>query len=90
MAANNTAPDVRGGFFSILGGIAPGGNWGGCARTPEARLDRYVAKQLIEKRDYARALLEFRNAAQPNAEVYYQNGPGAECNGRCSRRIPGI
>jgi tetratricopeptide (TPR) repeat protein len=52
---------------------------GGCARSPEARRDRYVArgKQLLQKQDYGRALLEFRNAAQAkpdDAEVYYQMG----------------
>ena len=49
----------------------------GCTRSPEARCDAYLArgKQLLEQKDYSRALIEFRNASQamPNdAEPYYQ------------------
>ena len=35
-----------------------------CSRSPEARRDRFVSKgkQLLQKQDYSRALLEFRNA----------------------------
>lgn len=51
----------------------------GCASSPEARTARFLSrgKNFVEKKDYNRALLEFRNAAKatPNdAEVYYQMG----------------
>jgi tetratricopeptide (TPR) repeat protein len=51
----------------------------GCAGSPQARRDRYLArgKQFLEKDDPARALLELKNAAgvSPNdAEVYYEMG----------------
>jgi tetratricopeptide (TPR) repeat protein len=51
----------------------------GCAGTPQARRDRYLArgKQNLAQGDTARALLEFKNAAKvaPNdAEAYYQLG----------------
>lgn len=54
----------------------------GCARSPEARRDKYLArgKTLLEKKDYSRAILEFKNAARetPNdADVYYQLGSAA-------------
>jgi tetratricopeptide (TPR) repeat protein len=50
-----------------------------CSRSPEARRDAFLAKgkAFVEKQDYSRALLEFKNAARvtPNdAEVYYQLG----------------
>jgi tetratricopeptide (TPR) repeat protein len=53
-----------------------------CARSPQARRDKYLAdgKALLEKKDYTRAILNFRNAAQamPNdAEAYYQLGLAA-------------
>ncbi len=51
----------------------------GCARSPEARSARFLdaGKKLLEKKDPARAVLQFRNAASltpNNAEVYYQLG----------------
>src|SRR5689334_11709451 len=51
----------------------------GCARTPEAKEARYLesGKKLLEKKDYARALIQFRNAAKvmpKDAEPYYQAG----------------
>lgn len=51
----------------------------GCARTPEAKEARYLAsgKKLVEKKDYARALIQFRNASKvmpKDAEPYYQAG----------------
>ena len=54
----------------------------GCARSPQARRDKYLAdgKALLEKKDYTRAILNFRNAVQamPNdAEAYYQIGLAA-------------
>jgi tetratricopeptide (TPR) repeat protein len=52
---------------------------GGCSRSPEARRDKFVAagKQLLDKKDYSRAILQFKNAAQAmpkDPEVYYQLG----------------
>ena len=52
---------------------------GGCARTPMQKRDRYLeaGKKLLEKKEYTRAVLEFRNAvaAMPrDAESYYQLG----------------
>ncbi len=51
----------------------------GCARSPQARRDKYMAagKKQMEKKDYARAVLEFKNAASAtpqDAEPYYQMG----------------
>ena len=48
-----------------------------CARTPAQRESRFLqrGKSLAEKQDYARALLEFKNAAQvmpKDAEPYFQ------------------
>ena len=49
----------------------------GCTRSPEARSAAYIeaGKRLLEKKDPARAILQFRNAAHAspkNAEAYYQ------------------
>lgn len=49
----------------------------GCMRSPEAKSTAYIeaGKKLLEKKDPARAILQFRNAAQAapkNAEAYYQ------------------
>jgi len=51
----------------------------GCNRSPEARRDKYIAagKSFLEKRDFPRAILQFRNAAQAmpkDPEVYFQMG----------------
>jgi len=52
----------------------------GCSGTsPQARHDRFLAagKKLLEKQDYARALLEFKNAARlmpKDPEAEYQLG----------------
>lgn len=58
----------------------------GCAGTPEARRDRYLArgKALLQKRQYSRAILEFRNAAKAmpkDAEAYYEIGVASEDSG---------
>ena len=50
-----------------------------CARTPEQKANKFLSngKALADKKEYARAILEFKNAAklQPkNAEVFYQLG----------------
>src|ERR1700734_2921935 len=50
-----------------------------CNRSPEARSAKFIAegKNLLEKKDPARAILQFRNAAQAtpkNPEAYYQLG----------------
>src|SRR3954453_6387016 len=54
----------------------------GCGRSPEARRDRALArgKALMEKKEYQRAILEFKNATQAapkDAESYYQLGVAA-------------
>jgi cellulose synthase operon protein C len=51
----------------------------GCSRSPEQKSARFMAngKKLLEKRDPANAILEFRNAVQVapgNAEANYQLG----------------
>lgn len=51
----------------------------GCARTPEARLARFMAagQRHFERKDYARAILDFQNAvrlAPTNPEPYYRLG----------------
>ena len=51
----------------------------GCRISPQARRDKYVAagKQFLQEKDYGRAVLQFKNAAQAmpkDAEVYYQMG----------------
>jgi len=50
-----------------------------CARSPEAREAKFMAdgKQHLERKDYARAILLFKNAAalkRGSADVYYQLG----------------
>jgi len=57
-----------------------------CASSPEARRDRFLsrAKAFTAKREYSRALLEFRNAAQAmprDPEIYYQLGMAAGAAG---------
>jgi tetratricopeptide (TPR) repeat protein len=59
---------------------------GGCARSPEAKRDRFLAsgKKLMASKDYARAILEFKNAvaAVPrDAEGYYQLGSAYAASG---------
>ena len=54
----------------------------GCATSPQARHDKFLAagQAMMEKKDYARAILAFKNAAQamPNdAEAYYRLGLAA-------------
>lgn len=49
----------------------------GCTRSPEAKSARFIeeGKQLLAKKDPARAILQFRNAVQAtpkNAEAHYQ------------------
>src|SRR6185369_1450506 len=51
----------------------------GCSSSPQAQHDKHMArgKALVAKKDYSRAILEFRNAAKamPNdAEAFYQIG----------------
>src|ERR1700682_3556801 len=51
----------------------------GCMQSPEARSARYMeaGKKLLQKNDAARAILQFRSAAQAtprNPEAYYQLG----------------
>ncbi|HUQ92347.1 MAG TPA: tetratricopeptide repeat protein [Bryobacteraceae bacterium] len=54
----------------------------GCAGSPEVRKARFLAigKTLLQRKEYGKALLEFRNAAQSSPrdpEVYYQIGLAA-------------
>lgn len=58
----------------------------GCAISPQARRDKFLSrgKSLLQKHEYARAILEFRNAAQAmpkDAEAYYQIAIASEDNG---------
>jgi tetratricopeptide (TPR) repeat protein len=58
----------------------------GCSRTPEQTRDLHLerGKKLLESKEYARAMLEFRSAikAKPNeAESYYQLGLSARGSG---------
>jgi tetratricopeptide (TPR) repeat protein len=51
----------------------------GCDRSPEARRNKFIAKgkAYLQKQDYSRAILEFKNAVQvppADAEAYYQLG----------------
>lgn len=51
----------------------------GCARSPQAQRDKHLTagKQLLEKKDYRRAILEFQNAVQSmpaDAEARYELG----------------
>lgn len=53
-----------------------------CSGSPQARRDKHLSrgKELIAKREYSRAILEFRNAAKAmpgDAEIYYQTGIAA-------------
>jgi tetratricopeptide (TPR) repeat protein len=59
--------------------IVAGALLAGCARSPEARRDRFLAagKQFLSKGDNTRALLEFRNASKAvpkDAEPYSRMG----------------
>src|SRR3954462_15307816 len=51
----------------------------GCAKSPEAKRDKFMrsGKHYLEKREYARAVLDFRNAAAAmprDAETFYELG----------------
>ena len=51
----------------------------GCVRSPQAKRDRYFSRgmALLEKKDYGRAILEFRNASKvisTDPDIYYQMG----------------
>ena len=51
----------------------------GCSRSPEARRKAHLTKgaEFVDKKDYSRAILEFRNAARlsPNdGDIWYQLG----------------
>jgi Tfp pilus assembly protein PilF len=59
--------------------LAIAGVSGACSRSPQARSAKYMAegKKLLAKKDPARAILQFRNAAQvmpKDPEAYYQLG----------------
>ena len=58
----------------------------GCARPPEVQFERYLreGKEFLAKKDYPRAILQFRNASKAmpnNAEPYYQLGITAAAMG---------
>src|SRR5690242_2988051 len=58
----------------------------GCTASPEARSAKYMVagKRFLEKKDYSRAILAFKNAVQAvpnNAEPYYQLGVTALLTG---------
>src|SRR5712692_9666599 len=51
----------------------------GCGRSPEVKESKFMAtgQQYLEKKDYARAIIQFKNAAgikRGTAEPYYQLG----------------
>src|ERR1700730_13937226 len=53
--------------------------WTGCTRDPAAQEAKQLArgKKFLDQKDYARAILEFRNATKPkprDAEPWYQLG----------------
>ncbi len=57
--------------------VATAVDYTGCARSPQAKRDKFLAagKKQMEKKDYARAILEFKNAAHAmpkDPEAYYQ------------------
>jgi tetratricopeptide (TPR) repeat protein len=63
---------AAGSFVLVFCVLAPG-----CARSPQEKEARYLesGKRLLEKKDYARALIQFRNASKAmpkDAEPYYQ------------------
>jgi tetratricopeptide (TPR) repeat protein len=73
--------------FSLVLGLAA---VEGCARTPAAKRDKSLAagKKLVEKKDYVRAILEFRNAVQavPNdPDAHYQLGSAYAASGDARR-----
>lgn len=66
-----------------------------CNRSPEARRDRYIAKgkELLQKKDYQRAALEFLNATQvmpKDAESYYQLGSAYLASGDVSKGVASL
>lgn len=67
------------GISIVLFGVLAFGFLVSCARTPEQKRDRHLAagEKLLIRKDYGRAMLEFRNAVQAmpqDAESYYQLG----------------
>ncbi len=67
----------------------------GCARTPQAKRDKYIAagKKQMEKKDYGRAVLEFKNAVQAmpdDAESYYQLGVAYDASGDAKGAYAGL
>ena len=69
--------------FSVLATVVLISAMGGCSRTsPKGRHDRFLAagRKMLDKQDYARAVLEFKNAARimpQDAEAQYQLGLAA-------------
>jgi tetratricopeptide (TPR) repeat protein len=66
-------------IFCTAAGLIAALVMAGCSRSPQVREAQYLkrGKERLEKRDFSRALLEFRNASQAvpkDAEPYYQIG----------------
>lgn len=67
----------------------------GCSRSPEVQSARFMdaGKQLMQKGDAARALLEFKNAAQAtprNPDVYYQLGRAYVASGDWGKGVANL
>src|SRR5215472_15461956 len=67
----------------------------GCASSPEVKSVRHVAagKALMGKKDVARAILEFKTAAQAtprNSEVHYQLGMAYLATGDMGRGVASL
>jgi tetratricopeptide (TPR) repeat protein len=67
----------------------------GCGGSPEARRDRFLSrgKTFLQKREYARAVLEFKSASAvmpKDAEPYYQTGLAAIAAGDIKTAISSL
>jgi tetratricopeptide (TPR) repeat protein len=76
----------RASIFLLVGVLAVTG----CRRTPEAKMAKFLAEgeKQLEKKDYPRAILQFRNAVQAKpkeAEPYYQLGRAYLASGDLKR-----
>jgi tetratricopeptide (TPR) repeat protein len=79
-------------FLCAVGVLTVGILGGGCTRSPQAREAQYLKRgaALVAKKDYGRAVLEFRNAitVMPKAaEPYYQLGLAYLASGNHSNGI---
>ena len=67
----------------------------GCGQSPEARRNRHLdaGKKMLEKKDYNRAIIEFRNAASAmpkDPEPYYQLARASLATGKLANIKPAI